>query len=270
MPAQVESADSRFGKTALAAAIVAMMFASPGCGKKETVRLYAGAGLRYAVEDLIKEFEKDTGMNIEADYEGSGMLLSRVQLTQDADLFMPGDVWYVDQLQQKTGLVESRAKVALFVPVIIVRKGNPKNIRNLGDFYRRDVKAGIGDITEKGPRVGQICPDLFRKQDLDVTKLDAMHAMTVTELGNWVATGHVDAAVVWRAIAMNKAAELDIVEIPEKQNIISEVVIALMKNSRRKADAKKFMDFVVSPRGREILKNRGYQLDQSPTQAPEG
>ncbi|MHC4983496.1 MAG: molybdate ABC transporter substrate-binding protein [Planctomycetota bacterium] len=265
MQSQVPAARSSRGKALLVVAI-AILLAAPlgGCKKSRTVKLYVGAGLRYAVEDLIREFEKQTGIKVEPDYGGSGMILSRVADNPDeVDLFMPGDVWYVDRLHEKTGLVEpkDRAKVAYFVPVIIVRKGNQEEIHELKHFFRDDVKAAIGNTTEKGPRVGQIMPELFRKHNLDVSKLDAIQSLTVNELGNWVATGHADAAVVWRAIALNKAAEVDIIEIPREKNVISTVVVGILKNSKRRTDARKFMDFMTSDKGRSILKKRGYQID---------
>ncbi|MCK5919725.1 MAG: substrate-binding domain-containing protein, partial [Methylococcales bacterium] len=108
-----------------------------GCGKKPkqtSIRLYAGAGMRHAVEALSMAFEQQSGIAVEADYAGSGTLVTRAMGDPSADLFMPGDVWYVDRLHEKTGNIEEKLTVSYFVPTLIVAKGNPFGIRCVGDL----------------------------------------------------------------------------------------------------------------------------------------
>ena len=237
-----------------------------GCGKKDEqsqpLRLYAGAGLRLAVEELVAEFEKQTGLTVEPDYGGSGMILARAKTEDDGDLFLPGDVSYVDALQEQSGRVESRSQVAWFVPVILVQPGNPRNIRTVADLARDDVKVALGRL-EKGPAVGKLSAEIFARAGLDRTKLDTMDAATVNELGNWVAMKTVDAAIVWRAIAVNLVAkgQAEFVEIPREKNVFSNITLAVMTTSKRQADAQKFVDFMTSEKGRAILKEKGYRVE---------
>lgn len=235
-----------------------------GCGDKkeeetETLRLYAGAGLRRAVDELVAEFEKETGIRVVPDYGGSGMIISRAQLDPQADLFMPGDVWYVDRLQEKAGLIESKTPVAYFVPVIIVAKGNPKNVRDVADFFREDVTVGLGN--PKSCQVGRISERILEKSGLDRTKLDPKESVTVNELGVWVKTGDLDAAIVWDAIAANIADSVEVIEIPKDKNIISRVVVGLMKTSGNKDAARKFIDFMTGETGQAILRGKGYRTE---------
>ena len=106
---------------------------------QQRVKLYAGAGLRKGIEKLIEAFKAETGIIVDPDFGGSGIILTRVQMNKDGDLFMPGDVSWVQILQNKTGQVESMTPISYFMPVIVVNKGNPKNIRTVKDFYRDDV-----------------------------------------------------------------------------------------------------------------------------------
>ena len=77
-------------------------------------------------------------MEITCDYRGSEVLLSSVKLTGRGDLYMPGDVHYVE-LADEEGLVASQKTVCYFVPVILVRKGNPKNIRDWDDLLQPGI-----------------------------------------------------------------------------------------------------------------------------------
>jgi hypothetical protein len=75
--------------------VALILVAAWSCGcvhQQETVRLrlYAGAGLREAVEALAAAFQGETGIAVEVDYVGSGVLISRAKGDPQADLFMPG------------------------------------------------------------------------------------------------------------------------------------------------------------------------------------
>jgi molybdate transport system substrate-binding protein len=235
-----------------------------GCGKapeaeNRVLRLYAGAGLRRGVDAVVSAFEKDTGIKVEPDYGGSGMIISRAREDSEADLFMPGDVWYVDRLQEKAQLIESKTAIAFFVPVIIVAKGNPKKITGLKDFFRDDLKVAVGN--PKACQVGRLTRKIFENSGLDISKLNTKESLTVNELGVWVKMNDVDISIVWDAIAANIANDIEEIVIPKEKNIISNVVIGLMTTSKDKVSAQRFIDFLVSDKGRAILKEKGYRTE---------
>lgn len=228
--------------------------------KKPELFLYAGAGLRPAVEQLVTAFKSKTGLQIQADYGGSGEVLSRVREDKKADLFMPGDGWYVDRLQELSGSVIQRKTIAYFVPVIIVSKGNPKGIHGLKDFSRPDLRVGVGDA--KSCQVGRVTLDMLKKAGVNPGSPNFQQSLTVNELGIWVKMKSVDAAVVWDALAENISSDVDVIRLPPEQTIISEVVLAQLKQSQNPKAAKKFMDFMVSDEGKRILREARYRVDK--------
>lgn len=233
-----------------------------GCGKTETsvrLRLYAGGGMRRAVEALSVSFHKQTGIVVDADYAGSGMLITRAQGDSAADLFMPGDVWYVDQLNEKTGNIEECITVSYFVPIIIVPKGNPKGIKGIEDLNNPALKIGVGK--PKACQIGRLTAKILEKAGVTTTKENTLESLTVNELGVWVKMNNVDGAIVWDAIAANIADSVDLIEIPQEINEISTVVCGLMKTSKNKEAAKQFMQFMASPDGQAILKKMGYRTE---------
>lgn len=233
-----------------------------GCGGQDEnvrLRLYAGGGMRRAVEELSDAFREQTGIVIDADYAGSGMLITRAQGDDAADLFMPGDVWYVDQLQQKTGNIEERVTVSYFVPIIIVPKGNPMNIGGIKDLNSPALKIGLGKAD--ACQIGRLTTKIFEKAGVNVSKEGVLESLTVNELGVWVKMHNVDVAIVWDAIAANIADSVETIEIPREFNEISTVVCGLMKTSANKVAAKRFMQFMVSPEGQAILKKLGYRTE---------
>lgn len=238
---------------ALPAAVAALTLSGVG---GDPVVLFAGAGLRRAVDAMIAAFKKKTGITVDADYGGSGLILARAVDSKEADLFMPGDVWYVDQLQKKTGKVESKQEVSYFVPTIIVGKDNPKGIKGLDDFTRKDLRVGLGEA--KSCEVGRLSTQILEKNGVDRSTIKAKESTTVNELGVWVKMNNIDVAIVWDAIAANIKSDIEIVNIPKEKNIVSSVVVGLLRTSQRKESAQKFIEYMTSAEGRKILEANGY------------
>ncbi len=234
-----------------------------GCVQRQQagrIRVYAAAGLREAVEALAAAFEDETGIAVDADYAGSGVLISRAKGDPQADLFMPGDVWYVDRLEEVTDNVAERMQVSYFVPTIIVAKGNPKNVSSLQDFARTDLKVALGN--PQACQIGRLCVEIFANVGLDSATFNAKESFTVNELGLWVQMKDVDAAVVWDAVAQGIRESVDTIEIPEAVNKISTVVCARLKSAPHPKEAQRFLQFLTSPTGQRLLRENGYRTER--------
>ena len=249
--------------TALAAAALPCL---SGCRRDdaagEAVKLYAGAGLRTGVDALVKAFARQSDVRIDVEYGGSGPMMSRAKIQKDGDLFMPGDVGWVDQLHADAGIVEDRKLVAYFVPVIIVRKGNPEKIARLEDFFRKGLTIALGN---EYCQVGKASLKIFKKNGLDIKDIEPkrlMRSKTVNELGLFVKTDRADVAIVWDAIAVNSVDALDTIEIPMDRNLVSHVVVGMLSTGRSKAAARKFVDFIAGPTGQKILTDHGYRTTE--------
>ena len=214
------------------------------------------------VDALIKAFGEQSDIVIDVDYGGSGPMMSRAKIRKDGDLFMPGDVGWVDQLHNDSGIVEDRRLVAYFVPVIVVRKNNPKGIMKLEDMFRDGVKVAIGN---EYCQVGKATRKILTDNGLDINDIPEGHlkeTTTVNELGMDVAMRRSDAAIVWDAIAINNAEKLDMIEIPLEKNRISRVVVGMLSTGKHKSAAREFVDFISGPVGQKILASHGYRTSK--------
>jgi molybdate transport system substrate-binding protein len=233
----------------------------PGDAPKGSLYLYAGAGLRPALDDLIAAFRRKTGTTVQCDYGGGGMIISRLRLSRQGDLFMPGDVWYVD-LAADEGLVASKTTVCWLVPVVLVPKGNPRGIRGLADLAAPGVRLGLGD--PKACQVGRASQQIFEKNHIKAAAVEAnlvYSSPTVNELGVQVKLGHLDAAIVWDAVAAQYADSAEAIAIPPEENVVSQVAVAVLKSSKEPAAAKAFVEFLLSPEGQALFRKNGYRTE---------
>ncbi len=218
---------------------------------------YCGAGLRPAADEIVGMFTAQTGVKVRTDYGPSSILLGRIKVSGEGDLFMPGDESYVREAQE-LGLVYESRSAASWVPVIMVRAGNPKNIRGLPDLTEPGLKLALAD--ERTAAVGRIARLLFDKNMLssdDIEKNLVYEGVAVHDLATAVHLGHVDAAIVWGPVAA-AYDEAEIVFIPAEENIVSPIPIAVLSFSSRKRKAQEFADFMLSEKGRDVFIKHHY------------
>ncbi len=241
---------------------------SQGCGA-DPPRLYCAAGIRGPVDELAKEFGRRHDLTFECDYRGSEVLLSAVKLTGEGDLYMPADVYYVE-MAEEAGLIvpDSTRATCYFIPVIMVRKGNPKKIFTLADLTRPEVEVGLGN--PDACAIGRKSMKLLAKNDIDSAKVNVVvHTSTVNELGNHIKLKAVDAVIVWDAVAALYPDDAEAVSIPLQQNIISTVSVGVLRSSKHPKLAAEFIEFVCSEDGREVFRKHHYTIRLPEQQVPE-
>ncbi|MHC4351087.1 MAG: molybdate ABC transporter substrate-binding protein [Planctomycetota bacterium] len=248
-----------------AAALVGCKGEEPEGSGSEPAKLllYCGAGIRPPVAQMAEAFEREQGVKVVVDYAGSEVLLSKIKLARKGDLYMPGDKHYVDQAEQE-GMILSQQSACYFVPTILVRKGNPKNIGGLKDLTRDGVKLGLGDA--KACAIGRKTKQIFAKNDIpweEVEKNLAFQSGTVNELGMQIEIGSLDAVIVWDAIASyySEREHGTQVPIPPQKNVISTVNVGVLSFTENQPLAEKFVEFTVSEAGQAIFAEHKYRTE---------
>ena len=217
--------------------------------------VYSGAGLRLVMDEIAEEFEKEAGTNVRLEYGGAGELLSKLEIMQTGDVFIPGARPPFEKAKEK-GFVEDEDLVAYHIPVIAVPRGNPANITCLEDLAREDVKIALGD-PEAVP-IGRAADKILKKagirDDVNVVTL----AGTEPAIHADIIVGRVDAAIVWRSSVWKAKDKIEIIEIPKEENEIKIIPIGVVRFSENRETAAEFIDFVISDRAKGIWEANGY------------
>lgn len=254
-------------KRSLFVIVVATVALLVGCERKDSGRppsgtqelmLYCGAGIRPPADDLIGAFFAEYGIRVVPDYAGSEVLLSKIKLAHRGDLYMPGDKHYVDQADD-AGMILSRRTVCYWVPTILVQKGNPKGIGSLRDLLKPGVKVGFGD--PNACAIGKSTEQVLAKNGIKWEQISGnvrFQSLTVNELGMQIQARSLDAVVVWDAMARYYSRFGDQIAIPLDKNVVSTVDAGVLKFTKNKEGAEKFVAFLVSEKGREIFAKHNY------------
>ncbi len=242
------------------ALLLAFILQSCGGAKKqgnEALFFYCAAGMKPAVSLIADEYSKKYGVDIQLQYGGSGTLLSNIRVAQRGDLYLAADQSYIEKAREYN-LIDETASVARLTPVVIVKQGNPKNIRTIKDLLRPDVRVAIANPAAAS--IGRLTKKMLQesgqwqrlRQHVKVLK------PTVNDVANDVKIGSVDAGIVWDATG-NQYPELQNIAVPEFDRHVKQVTIAVLKSSKNPTAALRFIRYLTArDRGLLVFEKLGY------------
>ncbi len=224
--------------------------------ESEELIVYSGAGLKKPMEKIKDSFEKETNKKLNIIYAGSGQLLAQLEQSGKGDIFIVGSKATYDAAVEKD-LAEEGVGIAHHTPVIITAKGNPKGIKTLQDLAKDDVKVALGEPESNA--IGKTSIKLFEKNKIEgVDKNVAVQTATVNELYQAIANGNADVAIVTRDGALGHD-DLEIIEIPEDQNIDQIINAGVLKTTKEKKAAEDFLTFLTSDESLGYFEEFGFK-----------
>ena len=225
------------------------------------VTVCAGAGLIKPMNELIENFEKETGADIEVRYGGSAEIFGFLT-SKECDIFIPGDYYYTEQAMDRNYVFnESVENLTLHIPVIAVPAGNPANISRLEDLAGPGVKLALGD--PNGPAIGKVSEVICTQAGIlsAVEKNIIVKTATVNQLLIYIASGEVDAAIIWEDMTSwgEASGKLEIVSIPEEQNKIKTIPTAVSIYTEDRELAEAFNTYIAGKEAKETWKKWGFE-----------
>ncbi len=239
----------------LSLAAAALGAGAGGAAPGAPLVVFAGAGFRRPIEIAAERFRGVAPS--ELTFAGSGCLLAQAELSGKGDLFIPGELLYIEQARAR-GLAGEPVPLAVLRPVIAVARGNPLAIRGLADLARPGLRIGLGD--PKSVAVGIVAERLLAGRPDREAILDRVRsrALNVNEIATQIALGALDAGIVWDATVPLFTGKLEAVVPPESAAQRSVVAGAVLATARNRAAAAAFLAFLASEEGAAIFRQQGY------------
>lgn len=225
------------------------------------VSLFCAASNQTVMEDIRRAYEAETGRKVRIQYGASQTLLSQLAVSGTGDLFLPADDSYLTMAREKQ-LVNEMLKVASMRCVLAVRKGNPKHINELSDVFADDIRfvQASPDAAAVGRLTKNVTTQLGVWDKLD-TATDA-YRTTVTEVANDLAVNAADAGIVYDVVLYGYP-DLEIVEVPEFSDAVSQVAIGIVSSSKQPADALHFARYIAAEdRGLQHYRRHGFRTNR--------
>jgi molybdate transport system substrate-binding protein len=223
----------------------------------EELLVYCGAGLRIPMEEIARMFQEETGIMVQFSYGGSAQCVGQILLVEKGDVFLPGDVDELRELNEKDK-IDRQKPVVLHIPALAVPADNPAEITGLEDLARAGVKVVLGD-PEANP-IGKIADKVLKEYGLfeSVEPNIVARTATVNELFTYLALGQADAAVIWEDNLVGKE-DIKMVHASELEHYIKTVPVVSLKCSANPEAANRFVDFVAGEKAMAIWEKSGFK-----------
>lgn len=219
--------------------------------------------VKYAFDNLAAEFKKDTGIEVQGVFASSGKISSQVKSGAPFDVFLSADTEFPEILFKEGWAVTKPQVYAYGVLVLWTTK----------DF---DLSKGLTLLADgKVQKIAIANPRLApygraATQALESAKLSAavehklVYGESIAQAAQYVDSGAADIGFTAKSlvIAPEMAGKGKWVEVPKAgYEPIAQAVVVLKHSAETQSEnARKFVDFLFTPKARAIFEKYGYVL----------
>ena len=239
--------------------IAGLMMALPLAAAAQQLTVSAAASLSDAFKEIARRFEATkSGVTVRCNFAASGVLIQQIAQGAPVDVFASADQETMNRgVEQKLIEPDTRRDFAANVVVLVAPAQGGPALKTLADLGRPDVKRIAIGKTETVP-VGR-----YTKQLLEAANLWAplqpklVQADSVRQVLDYVARGEVEAGFVYRTDAAIMADKVQVALAPGGHTPVT-YPVAVVSESRQKALAKEFAEYLRSPAAQEVLARFGF------------
>jgi len=244
----------------LLAAVVCLITLAQ-CAAQEII-VAAASDLQFAFQEVATRFEKATGTHTKLSFGSSGNFFTQIQNGAPFDVFFSADVDYCKRLEA-SGLIEQGSLYDYAVGRIVLWVPNDSKI---------DVENGLQVLTdarikkvaianpEHAPYGRAAVASLKHENLYDAVSPKFVLGENISQAASFVTSGAADAGIIALSLALapslkdkGKYFEIQAEDYPT----ITQAAV-ILKSSKQKAAAQKFMDFVRSPEVVQLLLKYGF------------
>jgi molybdate transport system substrate-binding protein len=220
-----------------------------------TITVSAAASLTEAFTKMGTDFQKrNPDATVTFNFGSSATLAQQIQGGAPADVFASADGANMQKLVNGGEVTAEPTVFASNLLTIVVKPGNPKNVKSLADLPKLDVVSLCGETVPCGKYADQILTGAGVTIDPSKVTRGADVKATLTA----VTTGDADAAIVYVTDAKTAGSSVASVSIPTWQNAYAIYPIAPIAASANQDLANACIEYTVSPAGQRTLKSFGF------------
>lgn len=241
-------------------AAFAVFSALLGAARAADLTVSAASSLSNAFRELAPAFEaQNPGTRLLFNFAASDTLLAQIAKGAPVDVFAAADQETMDRAEaQKLLLPGSRRNFAGNDLVLVTPLEGGQAVSGLADLEKPSFKR-IALGRPEGVPAGR-----YAKSALEVAKLwpvvepKAIYAINVRQALDYAARGEVDAGFVYATDALAQKDKVKIVLLVPTATPIRYPVAAVNGGSKA-AEARKFIDYLLSPAGQTVLARHGFR-----------
>jgi molybdate transport system substrate-binding protein len=218
--------------------------------------LYSGAMNRVAVEQTIQQFEAREGAGVTRVYHGCGVLVGQMKAGGRPDAYLTCDRSFVSPVADL--FPEAPVEMSSSDIVILVPKGNPKEIRSLADLAKPGLRLGVANPDQS--TLGALTRRLLEQAGLLERVMTNVVAQTPTAdmLVNQIRAGSLDATVVYVSNTMKVREHLEVVPLSGPGTTAVQTY-SIEKDSKHRQLAERLLEALKSEASKARYEQAGFK-----------
>ncbi len=261
---QARSGQARTGGgivVAVLACLMAVLLSLVGCGGEEPsaageIDVLCGGSFQPPVEELAGIFEEETGIKATLVFGQSEDHLPHVKMQDHGDVFISHDPF--TEYTEQTGSLLRYVVVGHVAPVLVVAKGNPKNVHTIEDLTKPGLRVCLPN--PEFSTCGKIVFGFLEQKGIKDAVLENVgNALfrSHAQIGSNIKLGHRDAGIMWNGVAHNWLDAIEIVPTPYEYDEEIRVTVIGLSYSKKRELIEQFLT-VAEARGEVIFREFGY------------
>ena len=235
-----------------------------GCSKpSDKIIIATAANVQYVMQDIKKEFEKESGKKIEIVVSSSGKLTTQIREGAPFDVFVSADTKYPDELYARGGSDEKPKIYALGSIVLWSRSLDISDLK-VENLIENKIKKIAIPNPQTAP-YGEAAIQVLQKQkSFEKLKTKLVYGESIAQTAQYITSGSVE--VGFNALSVVMSPEMKgkgqwILVDSSLYEPIKQAAILLKHSddSPKKETSRQFYDFLYSKKGREVFKKYGYK-----------
>jgi molybdate transport system substrate-binding protein len=226
------------------------------------IRVAAAADLKFALDELGVQFEKQAARKIDVVYGSSGNFFAQIQNCAPFDLFLSADIEYPRKLEA-AGLAEAGTfyEYAAGRIVIWMPSDAKADLAALG--WKALLEPGVERIAIANPEhapYGRAAVAALRNAGIyEQVRRRLVYGENIAQAAQFVASGSAQAGILALSLAVSPAMrDGKRWECPPDMHPPIEQGAVILKSASDKEGARAFLDFLKSEAGRKILESHGF------------
>lgn len=229
----------------------------------QTITVAAAANLKYALNDIAREFTKESGIDVKIITGASGKLTQQIMSGAPYDAFLSADVEFPTKLVQG-GFTTTPSQVYAYGKLVLWSNTGIDLTKGIAVVADSNVKK-IAIPNPKTAPYGLEAMNALKSYKLaDIVESKIINAESISQAATYVTSKTVDLGFMAKSIVLSpemknvgKWIEID----PKSYNMIDQAMVGLKNGTpENQIAAKKFLRFMSSPKAIEILKESGYNI----------
>jgi molybdate transport system substrate-binding protein len=220
------------------------------------ITILCGSSFRPPMEKLTSMYEQEMGGRTELSFGGSEDHLPNVKAKAIGDVYVTHSPF--QQYTREADALLRDVEVGFLAPVLVVQKGNPKEIKSIDDLAKPGLQVLL--TNPDFSTCGEMTFGLLEKKKIKDAVLENVgNAMFKhhSEIGNKMKLGFGDAGIMWNGVANNFLDAIEVVPAPYEYDDEIRVSVMGLSYTEQPEKVQKFLDFVET-HGQDVFKEFGY------------